>query len=355
VELEGRIPALLARARSLLDLGGGPPDRLAAGEIAKAARAVEALHEGLVGRRELATAATYRDREHLGAYLLWWWPQTYAKVRSALALVPALSRPARILDVGAGPAPAALAILDALGGEAIALDAGEAALAEARALAAGASLRTLRSDASSVKSAGGDFDLIVLANVLSEIPEARRDALLDSLPLRSSGSVLLIEPALRETGRALLELRDRALERGFFAAAPCLTQRPCPALASPRDWCTASAEWDPPAHVRQLADATGLRADEGLSYAPLVLSRERIAPQTGVWRVVGIAPPEKGKKRFWVCSDEGRVPLVRLDRDASPANARFDDLRRGDLVRVEEAESRGDGLRVRPSSRVAAP
>jgi Mitochondrial small ribosomal subunit Rsm22 len=355
VDLEGRIPALLARARSLLDLGGGPAHRLAAGEIAKAARAVETLHEGLVARRELATAATYRDPAHLGAYLLWWWPQTYVKVRSALGLVPGLARPARILDVGAGPAPAALAILDGVGGEAVALDASEAALSEARALAGGAPLRTVRSEASSARSAGGEFDLIVLANVLSEIPEARRDALLDSLPLRSWGSVLLLEPALRETGRALLAFRDRALERGFFATAPCLTQRPCPALASPRDWCTASAQWDAPEHVRQLADATGLRADEGLSYAPLVLSRSGFAAQAGVWRVVGVAPPEKGKKRLWVCSDEGRIPLVRLDRDASPANARFDDLRRGDLVRVEHGESRPDGLRIGASSRLVPP
>jgi hypothetical protein len=355
VDLRTRIPVLLARARALLDLGAGPSHRLAAGEIAKAARAVETLHEGLVGRRELATAATYRDRAHLGAYLLWWWPQTYAKVRSALRLVPGLPRPARILDVGAGPAPAALAILDATSGEAVAIDSSEAALSEARALAGGASLRTIRSEAAAARSAGGEFDVAVLANVLAEIPEARRDALLDSLPIRPAGSVLLLEPALRETGRALLAFRDRALERGWYATAPCLTQRPCPALASPRDWCTASAVWEPPEHVRQLADATGLRADEGLSYAPLVLARIRPAAESGLWRVVGIAPPEKGKKRLWVCSDEGRIPLVRLDRDASPANAPFDDLRRGDLVRVEGADLRTDGLRIGPSSRVDPP
>jgi len=353
VDLADRIPALLARARALLDLGTGPSHRLAAGEIAKAARAVETLHRGLIGQRELATAATWRDRAHLGAYLLWWWPQTYAKVRSALRLAPCLPRPARILDVGAGPAPAALSILDVLGGEAVAIDASEAALSEARALAGSASLRTMRCEAASARSAGGEFEIVVLANVLSEIPEARRDALLDALPVRSSGSVLVVEPALRETGRALLAFRDHALERGWYATGPCLTQRPCPALASPRDWCTASAEWEPPEHLRQLADATGLRADEGLSYAPLVLARSPPAVEPGLWRVVGIAPPEKGKKRLWVCSDEGRIPLVRLDRHASPGNARFDDLRRGDLVRVEGAESRPDGLRIGPSSRVA--
>ncbi|MFL5422958.1 MAG: small ribosomal subunit Rsm22 family protein [Myxococcales bacterium] len=355
MDLASRIPALLARARALLGLPGGPPDRLAATEIGRAATAVEALHEGLVGRRDLANVATYGERAHLGAYLLWWWPQTYAKVKSVLRLVPDLPRGPRILDVGAGPAPAALALLDALGGEAVALDASEAALSEARSLAGAAPLRTLRGDASVAKSAGGPFDVVVLANVLSEIPQPDRDGLVTTLPLAPGGHVLLVEPALRETGRALLAFRDRALSRGFRAVAPCLTQKPCPALASPRDWCTACEDWEPPPHVTQLADATGLRADEALSYAPLVLAREAAEPRPGVWRVVGVAPPEKGKKRLWVCSDDGRLPLVRLDRDASPANARFDALRRGDLVEVEDAEQRGDGLRIVAATHLATP
>jgi hypothetical protein len=158
---------------------------------------------------------------------------------------------------------------------------------------------------------------------------------------------VLIEPALRETGRALLELRDALLEGGSFQAlAPCLTQKPCPALADPRDWCTADRRWTPPPHVVQLADATGLRADELLSFAPLVLARTAPAPERDVWRVVGVPPPEKGKRRLFVCSDAGRVPVSRLDKHASPANAAFGELWRGDLVRLGAMEQRGDGLRV---------
>jgi hypothetical protein len=236
----------------------------------------------------------------------------------------------------------------------VALDASEPALREARALGEGAVLQTLRGDASGAMPAGS-FGLVVLANVLSEIAEESRDALLDSLPLEPSGAVLFVEPALRETGRALLSLRDAALRRGWRALAPCLTQQPCPALASARDWCTSTLAWEAPPHLRQLADATGLRADEELSYAPLVLARHAPAPVLGVWRVVGVPPAEKGKRRLWVCSDEGRIPLVRLDRDASPANASFDGLGRGDLVRVEGAGRRGDGLRVEPSTRLDLP
>jgi SAM-dependent methyltransferase len=330
------VPALLARARALLRLPGGPADDLSKAEISPAARAVEALHEGLVGGRALARPGTYRG-EHLGAYLLWWWPQTYMKTLAALRMA-AMPRAPRILDVGSGPAPAALAALDLLGGSAVAFDASEEALAEARALGIEETTRALPLE---------PFDLSIAANVLSELP-----APLD-LIRRLSGVVVLIEPALRETGRALLELRDQLLASGTFQAlAPCLTQKPCPALQSPKDWCTAEVRWTPPRYFQKLAGATGLRADELLSFAPLILARTAPAPERDVWRVVGVPPPEKGKKRIWVCSDEGREPVGRLDKQGSPENADFDRLGRGDLVRLGGLQRKGDGLRVVQGAKV---
>ena len=335
--MQRHIPKLLERARALLRLPGGPADELARAELKQAAAAVERLHEGLVGERALAKPSTYAG-ELLGAYLLWWWPQTYAKTQAALRLT-ALPKPSRIFDVGSGPAPAALAAIDLLGGEATCFALSEAALAEARALGVARTVRELPRE---------EFDLAIAANVLSEVPDPH--ALVKQLP----GVVVLIEPALRETGRALLALRDRLLASGeFFALAPCLTQRPCPALATAKEWCTAALRWTPPRHVRQLADATGLRADEMISFAPLILSRTPPpAPDPELWRVVGAPPPEKGKKRLWVCSDAGRVPLVRLDKHASEANAAFDGLDRGDLVRLRGLDQRGDGLRIGTDSRI---
>ena len=292
-----------------------------------------------MGDRALAKPETYQG-ERLGAYLLWWWPQTWVKTQAALRMV-ALPRAPRILDVGSGPGPAAMAALDALGGEATCFDLSEAALAEARALGIRHTVRKLPA---------GPFDVVLAANVLCEMPDPL--ALLRKL----SGTVVVMEPALRETGRALLRLRDALLGEGWSALAPCLTQKPCPALASAKDWCTAEVRWDPPAYFRKLARATGLRAEEMISFAPLIVSRAGpLQPPMDTWRVVGDPPPEKGKKRLWVCSDEGRLPLVRLDRHAAPENAAFDDLRRGDLVRVRGSERRGDGLRVGPGSSVESP
>lgn len=357
--LSRRVPALLRRARALLGLPPGPADRLAPAELRHAARVVEALHQGLVGGRELARAGTYDEPAHLGAYLLWWWPQTYAKVQAMLALarsagaLRALPGRPRILDVAAGPAPGALALLDALGGTALALDASTAALFEARALSEDL-VRTQEADLQhGLPRLEGVFDVAVVANALSELPGASRVPLIEALPVAPAGAVLLVEPALRETGRALLEVRDGLLRRGgWMAAAPCLTQRPCPALAHPRDWCTAQHAWEPPPHLAQLAAELGLRADEELAYAPLVLTRGVAPPPRDVWRVVGVPQPEKGKKRLFVCSDQGRMPVGRLDRDEEPGNADFDRLGRGDLVLLGGVVSKGDGLRIGPQSQV---
>lgn len=331
--LDDHVPRLLARARRLLSLPGGPHDELSKAELPKAAASVSRLHDGLIGER----SAQY-EGPTLGAYLLWFWPQTYEKVAATLRMFEPPRAP-RILDLGAGPAPAAIAALDALGGEALAFDASEAALLEARALEP-----RLRTQAGNLRSElpQGDFELVIAANVLVE----------QGFAFRPSGTLVLIEPALRDTGRALLETRDRLLREGWFALAPCLTQKACPALASAKDWCTLEARWTPPRYFRQLADATGLRADELLSFSAVVLSRTQPEPKAGVWRVVGLAPPEKGKRRVWVCSDEGRVAAVRLDRDASDDNALFAGLRRGDLVQLGKVEPRGDGLRLGKDSKV---
>jgi SAM-dependent methyltransferase len=337
VNLDSHVPRLLSRARRLLGLPPADSLELSKPELAKAARAVSELHDGLVGERAAAHFATYEGAA-LGAYLLWWWPQSYEKTRATLRMFDAPLKP-RILDVGAGPGPAAIAALDELGGEAVAFDASQAALAEAAALDA-----RLRIESGEISKGlpKGEFDLILAANVLVE----------QQVQFPEAGTLVLLEPALRETGRALLQLRDKLLLEGWFAHAPCLTQKPCPALASPKDWCTLEGQWSPPKYFRQLADATGLRADELLSFSAVVLSRRPADPRPGLWRVVGLAPPEKGKRRVWVCSDEGRVAAVRLDRDASEANAAFDELRRGDLVQLGPVEPRGDGLRLGKNSKV---
>jgi ribosomal protein RSM22 (predicted rRNA methylase) len=191
----------------------------------------------------------------------------------------------------------------------------------------------------------GRFDLVVVAHVLNELPLAAADraalvATWCEQLLAPGGTCLLLEPALRETSRALLEVRDLLVARGLFVVAPCLWQGPCPALARPRDWC----------HDAAPSVAAG-RSRVDFSYLAVRQTGDP-SQDASAYRVVSDPLPEKGRLRLYGCGPAGRTPLVRLSRDRTAANAAFDQAVRGDLIAVRSASPGGDGLRIGPDTTI---
>src|SRR5204863_8615054 len=159
-------------------------------------------------------------------------------------------------------------------------------------------------------AARGPFDLVVSAHVLNELfvsegPPERRVERLAGLVRRwaerflaRDGRLILLEPALRETSRALLAVRDQLVAAGMRVVAPRFFRGACPALALPRDWCHDSArEAGPGGRLRRVdfsylalaQRASGGGVDEGAGVDPTRL------------RVVSDPLPEKGRLRLFVC------------------------------------------------------
>ena len=187
----------------------------------------------------------------------------------------------------------------------------------------------------------GSFDLVVAAHLLNELYVDRAPA--DRVPLRAArvlawtrallaprGRLILIEPALRETSRQLLAVRDRVLADGLHVVAPCFWTGPCPALARERDWCH---------------DAAAVTSRPRVDFSYLVLSAEPVPPAP-LYRVVSDPLPEKGRLRLFVCGPTGRHPLVRLHRHRAGPNAALDRIVRGDVVALDSGERAEDTLRV---------
>ena len=110
------------------------------------------------------------DPRLLGAYLLFYWPLSYAQGRQVLGELHA--RPRTVLDLGSGPGPLAFAALDAGAAEVTAADRSRPALALARELAAEASeaLATREWDpqrASELPASG--VDAVVIGHLLNEL------------------------------------------------------------------------------------------------------------------------------------------------------------------------------------------
>ena len=166
---------------------------------------------------------------------------------------------------------------------------------------------------------------------------------------------MVIEPALRETSRALLEVRDLLVAGGAAVRAPCLFRGACPALVKPSDWCHAERPYEAPPLVAQIAKAAGLRKEAvKMSYLVLAPPGEPWPepPPGRVFRIVSEPLAGKGRLRYMGCGPEGRLGLALQEKHLADGNRRFEKLLRGDVAALEGAEARGDGLALQAGSRV---
>jgi hypothetical protein len=306
------------------------------------------VHEGLVGARALVGTRYLADPALREQYARDIAPRTEAALGRVLAEVYgrpgesgrrslAAEAPARAIDLGAGTGAVGRALRARFG-----------AALELTAVDVVAAPGVRRVDlARELPAEAGRFDLVVAAHLLNELYVDRSPS--ERARLRASrvlawseglladgGLVILIEPALRETSRDLLEVRDQVVAAGLVVLAPCLRQGGCPALQRERDWCHDAA----PVEGRPRVDFSYLVLRRGAAgvAAP--------ACDPELYRVVSDRLTEKGRLRIFGCGETGRHELVRLDRDASAANAELDRTARGDVIRVTGAKPVGAGLRV---------
>ncbi|MBI5749157.1 MAG: hypothetical protein HZA00_08530 [Nitrospinae bacterium] len=188
------------------------------------------------------------------------------------------------------------------------------------------------------------YDIIILSNILNELfyndekKNAERVSFLNTIIdkfLTPDGSCIIIEPALRETTREMLEIRDSLVKNGFKIHSPCLIDDPCPALSNPKDWCHEDIPWIPPVIIKEIDKLTGLRKDS-LKFSYLVLRKDKLSLsdilEKNSYRVVSEPLVSKGKLEFYICGIGGRRLITRLDKDKTPSNIQFQKLKRGDIV-----------------------
>ncbi len=303
--------------------------------------------------------ARSRTRGALSARLLFSFVRDVPKMECAareLADAGLLALPLRVLDVGAGLGASTwgLARLLAKRGlrgniEVAMVDEDEAALRIARAI-----VRAHPSEGDVevrvVPETRGLYDLILVGQSLGEIDpdETKQVAFLSKLleRLDPHGSLVVVEPALRDRTRRLHRVRDALVARpaparadsdarGVTIFAPCLHQSACPMLARETDWCHEDVAIDLPPRVAAIARAAGLRW-QGLTFSYLVLRRDEktlrgsIADSVAL-RVVSAPIDTKGKRELFLCGEGEIRRIARLDRDEKPKSA-WSDAARGDVL-----------------------
>ena len=335
------------------------------------------------------------DPAHASAYLAYFLPVNLSKVQALMDELPSPGwtetpdRPMAVLDLGCGQGTGSLALLDWLWHRSperagsvsvLAADTSPAPLQDSKRLweaycqevgISSTGLRCvegnlehpLKGDLGKQIVRGGPYDLIIMANCLNELfpasvdpPAERAVVVAQLLPfLAPHGTIMIVEPALRQTARALHHVRNHLLKQGVCTVySPCLHEGACPALDRPDDWCHEKRPWQTPPTVASIDRDVGFIKD-ALKFSYLLLRTDgrtiaRRSPQT--FRVVSELRKLKGEKRAWLCNETGRPEVGRLDRKASPQNAALDSWHRGAIVQIERIVRKERDGKVSPVGRI---
>jgi ribosomal protein RSM22 (predicted rRNA methylase) len=362
----------------------------------------DALAQAVVNLSRLFTTARpslppryLDDPAHAAAYLSYFLPVNLSKVQVLLDELPNDSshetpdRPMAVLDLGCGPGTGSVALLDWLWHRSperakslsvLAADTSHESLQDAKRLweaycneagIPGQGLRCvegnlehpLKGDLGKQIMRGGPYDLMIMANCLNELfptavdPSAERAAVVGQLLpfLVPHGTIMIVEPALRQTARELHHLRNHLLKQNLCTVySPCLHEAACPALNHPDDWCHEERPWRTPPAIAAIDRVVGFIKD-ALKFSYLLLrtdGRTIVTRNPQTFRVVSELRELKGEKRAWLCNETGRPEVGRLDRKASPHNAAVDVWHRGAIVQIERIVRKEKEGKVSPVGRI---
>ncbi len=357
--------------------GNGNDAPLNKSEVSRVGKALLNLQRGLTGNRNLVGVNYMQDDSSLGAYLLYYYRITHRQItlafdsfftKTALKEKPLI----RILDVGSGPGPASMALVDSLiehgvKEDAIAvdmIDVSAKALTLAKALLFRVHPKTrVSTKVTSLEKTdpkpSGQYEIIVASHVLNELwkkaPDARekRAALLNELSknLTEGGVLLISEPALTVTSRATLSLIPSLLETNLRIIAPCPEAinetRSCPLFsrgASDKATCHASIASDFSGDVLRLADAAQLTREEvKMTFLALLKTKEERKGRKEELRIVSDAMLNKsGRVRYLLCDGKKRFPVSAKADSIHAKEIGFFQLKRYDTIEITNPEIRGD-------------
>ena len=268
------------------------------------------------------------------AYLAWRLPATHGAVWEALSATARClpeHAPTSLLDLGAGPGTGMWAACDVWPslGRLVAVEQSPAFIEVGRALAQGGSTalqaaRWIHRSATQPVDEDAPHDLVTVAYLLGELPEADRTALLRNAWHVASGVLVVVEPGTTAGFELIVTARAELVAAGGTVIAPCPHSEQCP-MDRP-DWCHFSARVQRSRTHRTVKQGNLGYEDERYSYVA-VARTERTA--TGD-RVIHTPHVSRAEIRLDLCTRTG-IEQIAVPRRDKAAYKRARKSRWGDL------------------------
>ncbi|OHD15344.1 MAG: hypothetical protein A2086_03735 [Spirochaetes bacterium GWD1_27_9] len=321
-----------------------PEDKLTNDELNIISNYVKQISAGLTEKRELVGTKYLNNKNFLYGYLLFYWIISYMQLRFILLDVDVNKKSA--IDFGCGPGPLSFALADIGVRNIFSLDNSNNALDFVSKLSSFTNQKIftkLWDGQNDMDIPSGKFDVVTFGHIINELwkndPDkiAKRVNLVEKIGniLNKDGIIIIIEPALHNTTKDLILLRNQLVEKGFYILTPCINKNYCNIVDKETLSCHTDFNWTPPKIVEQIANKINLKKDM-LKMSFLVIKKET-AEAEDIFRIISDPMLSKsGKIRFFICGKNGKFTL-KSDKDFSHYED-FLSLKRGDLIQIKDCD-----------------
>lgn len=345
--------------------------------LAKIRDNVQSLSDHFTLNRDELGIDYGRKEYFLLAYGIFFFPQTWARVRYALCELLDLyefkmSRkgPIKILDIGSGTGAAFLSTVQLLRARGInnpihvdiidhsrnSLEIAKNILNNNRFLFGEVKLQTKVEDCSlfiDKKEKNFEEYHIVMASfsineIMVQLDFKKQNDLISKLQnkCRPKGLLLIMEPALKETAERLQTIRDHRLKEGeSFSWGPYLSDKKCPFLEKGKFWNHEVRIWHPPKSLRTVNTKLWRKVRE-LKFSYVAFSKLQSLEfeiSNSLFRIVSPVTKKKGKfMLFGVSSAGNHCSYDCQTRNMnSDEKKEFESFERGDILSIQGMQNLG--------------
>jgi len=331
-------------------------------EFRDISESVRDLSKGLTGERALVGKKYLTVFSALGAYLLYYWPVSYAQTRFVLS--ENMIKGETALDIGAGPGPCSIAMLDHGFKNVTAYEKVRNSTLMLRKLSNLTKGNVILKEADFQKTGTtivGNHDLIFMGHFINELWPGhenkivmRTEFIMDLFNnVKKEGKICIIEPALTNTSRDLIKLRNNLIKNKISVLSPCVNKGECKIINENENaTCHTEIDWKINPVIKRISQMAGIRKDI-LKFSYLILQKNAGKQPAGVYLVISDKLISKnGKIRFFLCGKEGRISLSLNEKNREMFRDSFLRLKRGDRIKINEPEIRDNGLMLNEKSRI---
>jgi SAM-dependent methyltransferase len=356
-DLEEIIPVLVYVWRKF-HKESGPPDRLQTREFRGVVEAVKKMWDGLENGDELITQDYFKDRNLLGAYILYFWVLHYQMGLSLMGELPIV--PKKVLDLCSGPMAFSVAALRSGSSDVTAVDRNALALELGSEICGryGLPVKTITADVkSNPRLFTEKYDLIILGYCLNELfPTSvtnwreQQKTYLGNLirKLTPQGHLLIVDSSMGEFNKRILELRDELVKDGFEVQAPCIWKGECPALKA-NSQCYAQRELDKPYLIKEIQRAAEINQNS-LKMSYLIMRSQEAGwpqlPDHNMYRVISPPIETYHGKSYFLCGTDGKKKLDSHLKEHPKESRAFEYIKRGELVSFRNALESGNQISI---------